>query len=274
VGRGRRGDRLGRRSLAVSFLAHAALLAGLNALPAGDEPIEPLVVPVELVAESGAPGASGGPAGDRAGSGSAAAPAATERAASAERRPVQRAQAPAVRPPPRPRPKPAPPRPPEPLEREEQAEERPVAQASDAQSAPAEGGAPPGEAGASQSGGGGPGGGAEGAGSGSFGDGEGLGDDYLERLRRRLAQFKKYPPEARRLKQEGTVLVAFVLARDGAVLDAQVDRSSGFPLIDQAVLDMVLNASPAPPLPPEFSGERVTIVMPVRFSIGFFGRLF
>jgi protein TonB len=96
----------------------------------------------------------------------------------------------------------------------------------------------------------------------------------MERLRRWLARFKKYPPDARKLKQEGTVVVAFVIARDGVLLDAQIERSSGFPLIDEAALAMLRDASPVPPVPPGYPGDRLSIAMPVRYSIGFFGRLF
>jgi protein TonB len=116
--------------------------------------------------------------------------------------------------------------------------------------------------------------GTEGRGPGLFGSGRGPGDDYLERLRRWLAKHKKYPPESVKRKEEGNVMVGFVLARDGTVLSAQIERSSGFPLIDQAVLDMLRRASPVPPVPAHYNGERLTISMPVNFSLGFFERLF
>jgi periplasmic protein TonB len=116
--------------------------------------------------------------------------------------------------------------------------------------------------------------GAAGAGRGAFGSGKGPGDDYLDRLRRHLAKYKHYPPEAVKRKEEGTVLLSFILARDGTVLEAAVERSSGFPLIDQAALDMLRNASPVPPLPASFDGDRAHIVMPAGFRIGFFDRLF
>jgi protein TonB len=130
----------------------------------------------------------------------------------------------------------------------------------------AQGGAVGGEAEASR--------GASGTGAGvGVGDLEGPGDEYLERVRRWLAKHKKYPAEARKRKQEGSVVVEFVLARDGAVLDAQIERSSGFPLIDEAALDMLQRASPVPPVPPAYRGERLRIAIPVRFSLGFFERL-
>jgi protein TonB len=116
--------------------------------------------------------------------------------------------------------------------------------------------------------------GAGGAGRGSCGDGRGLGDDYLDRLRRHLAKYKHFPPEAVKLKEEGTALVEFVLARDGTVLEAHIQRSSGFPLLDQATLEMIRNASPVPKVPDRFVGDRVSIAIPTGFKIGLFDKLF
>jgi periplasmic protein TonB len=130
--------------------------------------------------------------------------------------------------------------------------------------------------------GGGPGGtagvgtGAEGAGHGAIGDGpvEGPGDDYLDRLRRWLERYKQYPEAAKQAKQEGELVVSFTILRDGTVRDARIEHSSGFPLLDQAALDMLRNASPVPPLPPTFRGNSAAIDLPVDFSIGFFDRVF
>ncbi len=109
---------------------------------------------------------------------------------------------------------------------------------------------------------------------GAYGGGEGPGDDYFDRLRRWLAKYKQYPRQAVQRKEEGTVLVEFVLARDGTVLNAHIVRSSGYPLLDRAVFDMLRRASPVPPLPPGFPGDRGRIEMPIAFSISLFDRLF
>jgi protein TonB len=116
--------------------------------------------------------------------------------------------------------------------------------------------------------------GTTGVGQAAYGRGQGPGDDYFERLRRYLARYKRYPPDAVRRKQEGTVMVEFEIARDGTVVAAQIERSSGFPLLDRAVFDMLYKASPVPPLPDDFPADRGRIVMPIAFSIGFFDRLF
>jgi protein TonB len=116
--------------------------------------------------------------------------------------------------------------------------------------------------------------GSQGSGAGAYGDGQGPGDDYLNRVRRWIAKYKKYPQEAFKRKQEGSVMVAFTIARDGTVLVAEIEKSSGFPLIDQATLDMLRRASPVPPVPSHYTGERLTVAIPVRFSIALLDKLF
>lgn len=48
-----------------------------------------------------------------------------------------------------------------------------------------------------------------------------------------------YPPVARRLDQQGTVVLSITVAADGSVSAAQVATSSGVPELDQAALDWV-----------------------------------
>lgn len=46
----------------------------------------------------------------------------------------------------------------------------------------------------------------------------------------------RYPAEAMRLDQRGIVRLLLLIDKDGKVLDASVDTSSGFPILDQAAL--------------------------------------
>jgi len=68
------------------------------------------------------------------------------------------------------------------------------------------------------------------------------------------------------------VMLGFVIRRDGAVLDAWVEGSSGSPLLDDAAIDMVRRASPVPPLPASFAGASIRVVIPVDYKRGFFLR--
>jgi protein TonB len=124
--------------------------------------------------------------------------------------------------------------------------------------------------------------GADGAGNGNVGrsegavgngSGSGSGDDYLDLLRRHLNRYKKYPEEAIKQKQEGTVLIGFELAHDGTVTKAWIEQSSGNDLLDQAALAMMHDASPVPAVPERYWDKKGPIILPVDFSIGFFDKI-
>ena len=135
--------------------------------------------------------------------------------------------------------------------------------------------APPG-AGAGPGGEAGRGQGNEGAGRGVIGNGplEGPGDDYLDALRRWLARYKKYPPDALKNNQEGKLVVGFTLERDGTVLDAWIVQSSGVQSLDQDAIAMLHRASPVPPVPERYKGAQLKLAMPLDYKIGFFDKLF
>lgn len=123
---------------------------------------------------------------------------------------------------------------------------------------------------------GGRGRGDEGAGRAAVGNGslDGPGDDYLDAVRRWVQRYRKYPEEAVKQKQEGVVQLGFKFTRDGTVIDAWIEKSSGFPLLDQAALNMIHAASPIPKVPDRYKGDTLTLVMPENFRIGLFDRLF
>jgi len=100
------------------------------------------------------------------------------------------------------------------------------------------------------------------------------GDDYLDAVRRWVTRYKKYPEEAVKQKEEGVVQLGFRFTRDGTVTDAWIEKSSGFPLLDQAALAMIHAASPIPRVPDRYQGDTLTLVMPENFKIGLFDRLF
>jgi periplasmic protein TonB len=87
---------------------------------------------------------------------------------------------------------------------------------------------------------------------------------WQSRLMSHLERRKRYPSAARSNREEGTVYVRFRIDDSGNVLSVSLSRSSGYPTLDNAVLDMVRAASPVPPPPP---GVNKTITAPVRFNI-------
>jgi protein TonB len=123
-------------------------------------------------------------------------------------------------------------------------------------------------------------GGTEGQGKGDTGKGggaggdRGVGNDYLDRLQRYLRPFLRYPKEAMRQNQRGTVWVGFTVARDGTVSNLRVEQSSGFPLLDEAALDTIRRAVPLLPLPDTLHSDTMNTAIPVEFKLGLVDQLF
>jgi len=87
---------------------------------------------------------------------------------------------------------------------------------------------------------------------------------WQSRLMSHLERRKRYPSASRSNREEGTVYVRFRIDDSGNVLSVSLSRSSGYPALDSAVLDMVRAASPVPAPP---AGVNKTITAPVRFNL-------
>jgi periplasmic protein TonB len=89
---------------------------------------------------------------------------------------------------------------------------------------------------------------------------------FEQTLFRRIALFRRYPAAAREAKAQRTVGIAFTMRRDGKVLNAWVNTSSGTAALDQEAIDMVRRAEPLPQVPPELPVP-FTINLPVVFAL-------
>ncbi len=120
----------------------------------------------------------------------------------------------------------------------------------------------------------GPGESVQGTGAGFAGDLSGAGDEWFDRVRRHLRRFMQNPNDGRKNPSFGTVWLSITVARDGTVLDAQVDKSSGADYLDQSALAMVHAASPLPPIPASILNAPVRFKIPAEYEPGLFERLF
>jgi TonB family protein len=108
-----------------------------------------------------------------------------------------------------------------------------------------------------------------GAGTGGGGPGSadegGEGKDYTAAYSEIRALVEKtarrsYPPKARRLGMEGTVVVKFSIGKSGVPEGEHIVTGSGLEPLDEAALEIIKNAGPYPYVP-----EQVWI--PIRFSL-------
>ena len=99
----------------------------------------------------------------------------------------------------------------------------------------------------------------------SIGRGRMAGDaNYQGLVAARLARFKRFPPEARRRRAQGSALVSFVIDATGRVTSVALVRGTGFAALDDEVQAMVRRASPFPPPP---RGADMKFSAPVSFHL-------
>jgi len=72
---------------------------------------------------------------------------------------------------------------------------------------------------------------------------------------------------AQEQRQKGVVYLRFAIDRQGKVLSSQINKSSGFELLDDEVLALVQRVQPVPSPPPDIAGDRIELLVPVVFSL-------
>lgn len=86
-------------------------------------------------------------------------------------------------------------------------------------------------------------------------------------LLKHLQEFKNYPLEARRRNEQGVVLLAFSIDRNGHVVSRHIVRGSGYADLDAEVLALVERAQPMPAFPPSMTEAQLNLTVPIRFSL-------
>jgi TonB family protein len=89
---------------------------------------------------------------------------------------------------------------------------------------------------------------------------------YLRLIQSKIGE-RWSPPRAAAAGGE-RVIVLFEIQRDGQVREPTVERSSGNALYDQSALRAITEASPFPPLPPEFKASSLRVHFGFEFTPG------
>jgi TonB family protein len=90
---------------------------------------------------------------------------------------------------------------------------------------------------------------------------------YLAELAARINRAKYYPRVSRRLGEEGTTVLAFVIRRNGELGDIQVVESAGHARLDEAARKTMLRVSPFRPMPAAIARDDWQIRVPIVFSL-------
>jgi len=79
---------------------------------------------------------------------------------------------------------------------------------------------------------------------------------YFEDWRARIEKIgNEHYPEAARGKLYGKLRMTVVIDRDGSLLDAIIEQSSGYPVLDSAAQRIVKLSAPFPPFPPDMARD-------------------
>ncbi len=90
---------------------------------------------------------------------------------------------------------------------------------------------------------------------------------YAGLLKGRLEASMHYPRAARVAGQEGSVVVRFVIDRNGTVLSILLERASGHAILDREAVEMIERAEPFPAMPGEMAGDVLELRVPIAYRI-------
>jgi len=92
-------------------------------------------------------------------------------------------------------------------------------------------------------------------------------DSWEGRLLAALHRHRRYPASARMRRQQGVPYIRFVMDREGRVLSARLERSSGFADLDREAVALPKRAQPLPKAPADRPGATLELVVPVEFFL-------
>jgi len=90
---------------------------------------------------------------------------------------------------------------------------------------------------------------------------------WQQQLLAHLQHYRRYPAQARRLRQQGIAHVRFSVDRLGQISHPRIEHPSGHRLLDEETLATVHRANPVPPPPADITGNPVDVVVPVSFHL-------
>lgn len=92
---------------------------------------------------------------------------------------------------------------------------------------------------------------------------------YRSMVHGRIAALQQYPVLARRMGEEGTVLVRFTILASGKISNVSIMESSGSESLDVAAVAIFMEGlnGQLPPIPPELNKSEWTLSLPIRYQL-------
>jgi TonB family protein len=90
---------------------------------------------------------------------------------------------------------------------------------------------------------------------------------YLDMIKQKIQQARKYPADARQKGIEGKVEIIFTVLKQGGLKNVEIIRTSGNESLDEEAVATVKRASPFPAMPADFAGPEITRQVNIKFNI-------
>lgn len=90
---------------------------------------------------------------------------------------------------------------------------------------------------------------------------------YLMDMKRKIEFYWDYPALAARNGWQGALWINFRINRDGTVSELRLEKSSGYPMLDDAAITAIRLAAPFPPFPANFTVEDISIKGQFQYNI-------
>lgn len=94
---------------------------------------------------------------------------------------------------------------------------------------------------------------------------------YFTNMRKAIELVWNYPLEAARKGLQGEVGLEFSILKDGKTTHIRVLKSSGYEILDKAIIEAIKLASPFSPLPSGFKKEKIVVTGSFRYILGGYG---
>lgn len=92
-------------------------------------------------------------------------------------------------------------------------------------------------------------------------------ENYLSKIQEKIEKNKQYPKKARRLQQEGTVVVEFNIHKNGSIHSLYLKTKSSYKRLNKAALLTIQQIIKFEPIPKALNKKTLKITIPISFII-------
>jgi protein TonB len=92
-------------------------------------------------------------------------------------------------------------------------------------------------------------------------------NDYLSKLRTTIENKKIYPKRAKRLKQQGKVVISFEITKNGHIKKVALKNACPYKRLNSAAIKLLVQIAKFEPIPKELEKDTWAIEVPINYSI-------